>query len=173
MTPNPINRPIIEPSDVAKLARPCDCDDDVILRTIEESEMLDIKPTLGDALFLRLGTHVEFDRLLNGGEYQNDKGETFVFAGLKRTLAYYVWARLVKTSTNHLTRFGYVVKQDDHSRATEFKERQIAYNDAFAIADGYMKQCLAYIIANPEIFADYYKKGSLKANRTKFKIIGQ
>lgn len=51
MTPNPINRPIIEPHEVAELARPCDCDDDVIRRTIEESEMLDIKPTLGDALF--------------------------------------------------------------------------------------------------------------------------
>lgn len=173
MTPNPINRPIINPFEVAELARPCDCDEDVIRRTIEESELLDIKPTLGDALFLRLTTHVEFERLLNGGEYENEKGEKFVFAGLKRTLAYYVWARLVKTSPNHLTRFGYVVKDDDHSHATEFKERQVAYNDAFAIADGYMKQCLAYIIANPKIFEDYYKKGSLKANRTKFKIIGK
>ena len=45
-------------------------------------------------------------------------------------------------------------------------------NDAFAIADGYMKECLAYIQAKPEIFADYTLKGKVKANRTKFKILG-
>lgn len=172
MITNPINRPIIEPHEVALLSRPCDCDDDVIRRAIEEAELLDIKPRLGDALFLRLTTDVKFDRLMNGGEYTDKNGRQFVFAGLKRTLAYYVWARLVKTSTNRLTRFGYVVKDDEHSHSSEWKERQVAYNDAFAVADGYFKQCFAYMLANPDIFADYTKKGVIKSNRVKFKIIG-
>ena len=146
-------RHLIEPCDVDKYARPCDMDDEIIARAIEEAELLDIKPKLGDELFMRLLTHVHF-------------------VGLRRTLAYYVWARLVKTSVNHLTRFGFVQKRDEYSQATEYRERQTAYNDAFAIADGYMKECLAYIQAKPEIFADYTLKGKVKANRTKFKILG-
>ena len=109
---------------------------------------------------------------IGGGEYTDECRNRRHFVGLRRALAYYVWARLVKTSVNHLTRFGFVQKRDEYSQATEYRERQTAYNDAFAIADGYMKECLAYIQAKPEIFADYTLKGKVKANRTKFKILG-
>ena len=62
-------RHLIEPCDVDKYARPCDMDDEIIARAIEEAELLDIKPKLGDELFMRLLTHVQFAVLLNGGEY--------------------------------------------------------------------------------------------------------
>ena len=123
-----------------------------LARAIEEAELLDIKPKLGDELFMRLLTHVQFAVLINGGEYTDECRNRRHFVGLRRALAYYVWARLVKTSVNHLTRFGFVQKRDEYSQATEYRERQTAYNDAFAIADGYMKECLAYIQAKPEIF---------------------
>ena len=165
-------RHLSEPRDVDKYARPCDMDDEIIARAIEEAELLDIKPKLGDELFMRLLTHVQFAVLINGGEYTDECRNRRHFVGLRRALAYYVWARLVKTSVNHLTRFGFVQKRDEYSQATEYRERQTAYNDAFAIADGYMKECLAYIQAKPEIFADYTLKGKVKANRTKFKILG-
>ena len=144
-------RHLIEPCDVDKYARPCDMDDEIIARAIEEAELLDIKPKLGDELFMRLLTHVQFAVLLNGGEYTDECRNRRHFVGLRRALAYYVW---------------------EYSQATEYRERQTAYNDAFAIADGYMKECLAYIQAKPEIFADYTLKGKVKANRTKFKILG-
>ena len=150
-------RHLIEPCDVDKYARPCDMDDEIIARAIEEAELLDIKPKLGDELFMRLLTHVQFAVLLNGGEYTDEMPLVPGFVG---------------TSVNHLTRFGFVQKRDEYSQATEYRERQTAYNDAFAIADGYMKECLAYIQAKPEIFADYTLKGKVKANRTKFKILG-
>lgn len=172
MIPIQHHRPIIEPHEVNDLARPCSADESVIIRIIEETELLDIKPKLGDKLFLRLTTDVEFARLLEGGEYTDIDGETRVFAGLKRAVAYYAWARLVKTSVNNLTRFGYVVKNDDYSHQSEYKERQVAYNDAFSVADGYMKECLAYIQANPDIFSEYTLKGKVTSNRVKYKIIG-
>ena len=53
-------RHLIEPCDVDKYARPCDMDDEIIARAIEEAELLDIKPKLGDELFMRLLTHVQF-----------------------------------------------------------------------------------------------------------------
>lgn len=163
-------RHLIEPRDVCRYARPCDMDDEIIARAIEEAELLDIKPKLGDELFLHLTTQPS-DELFDGGQYTDACGTVRHFVGLRRALAYYTWARLVKTSVNHLTRFGYVQKHDEYSQATEYRERQTAYNDAFAVADGYMKECLAYIQAS-EIFADYKLKGKVKANRTKFKIIG-
>jgi len=166
-------RHLLKPHEVGELARPCDADDAVIERAIEEAELLDIKPKLGDELFLRLLTHVEYSVLLNGGHYKDQCGKPRVFAGLKRALAYYVWARCVKTGTSHLTRFGFVEKRDDYSAMTEYKQRQVAYNDAFATADGYIKECLAYIQAKPEIFADYTQGGKIKANRVKYKIIGE
>ena len=46
-------RHLIEPCDVDKYARPCDMDDEIIARAIEEAELLDIKPKLGDELFMR------------------------------------------------------------------------------------------------------------------------
>ncbi|WP_418991858.1 hypothetical protein [Alistipes sp.] len=165
-------RHLIEPCDVDKYARPCDMDEEIVARAIEEAEQLDIKPKLGDELFMRLFTLAPFDLLLDGGEYVDRRGNPRHFIGLRRALAYYVWARLVKSSVNHLTRFGFVQKRDEYSQATEYRERQTAYNDAFAVADGYMKACLAYIQAKPEIFADYTLRGRVKANRTKFKIIG-
>lgn len=165
-------RHLIEPYEVGKYARPCDMDDEIIERAIEEAELLDVKPKIGDELFMRLRTHDQFDVLLDGGEYVDGCGNSRHFVGLRRALAYYVWARLVKSSVNHLTRFGFVQKRDEYSQATEYRERQTAYNDAFAVADGYMKACLAYIRAKPEIFADYTLKGKVRANRTKFKILG-
>lgn len=164
-------RHLIEPRDVDRYARPCDMDEEIIARSIEEAELLDIKPKLGDELFLRLATQPA-DELLDGGQYTDACGTVRHFAGLRRALAYYTWARLVKSSVNHLTRFGYVQKRDEYSQATEYRERQTACNDAFAVADGYMKECLAYIQAKPETFAEYTLKGKVKANRTKYKIIG-
>lgn len=173
MKTTPQRKPIIEPYEVNDLSRPCDAEESVVKRIIEESELLDIKSQLGDALFLRLTTDADCMRLLEGGEYTNENGSVRVFAGLKRTVAYYVWARLVKSSVNHLTRFGYVVKNDDHSHQSEYKERQTAYNDAFAVADGYMKECFAYMQANPSVFADYTPKGKVTANRVKYRVIGE
>lgn len=167
------NKHLLKPREVGELSRPCDTDDMIVERAIEEAELLDIKPRLGDELFLHLLTHTDYSVLLNGGEYRDESGGRHVFAGLKRTLAYYVWARCVKTGTGHLTRFGYVEKQEEHSVPVEYKQQQVAYKDAFATADGYMKECLDYMQANPGIFADYTSGGQTKTNRVIYKIIGE
>lgn len=162
---------LIKPSDVQYYARPCDMDEAIVERAIEEAEQLDIKPKIGDALFMRMiGTPVE--RLIAGGEYTDISGNARHFTGLRQALAYYTWARLVKTGANRLTRFGYVQKRDEHSHASELRERQASYNDAFAVADGYMNDCLTFLMSAPGDFPDYTLKGCVKANRTKFKVIG-
>ena len=166
-----INKHIIEPHEIELYARPCQAEEAIALRAIEEAELLDIKPALGDKLFNKLQNSVTFSRLMEGGEYEAC-GETRTFAGLKRTLAYYTWARLINSATHHLTRFGYVVKSDDYSRSADLRERQQAVGDATAIANAYMHECLRYIDANPDIFAEYNGCGAISANKTTFKVIG-
>ena len=166
-----INKHFIEPHEVALYARPCTVDEAIVDGAIEEAELLDIKPALGDKLFNRLQNTETHNLLMEGGEY-TVCGETRTFAGLKRALAYYTWARLVNSATHHLTRFGYVVKSDDYSRSADLRERQQAVGDATAIANAYMHECLRYIEANPDIFAEYRGGGKITANKTNFKIIG-
>ena len=82
-------RHLIEPCDVDKYARPCDMDDEIIARAIEEAELLDIKPKLGDELFMRLLTHVQFAVLLNGGEYTDEAIEAYAKAYCKDSMDKY------------------------------------------------------------------------------------
>lgn len=165
-----INKHLIEPHEVEQYARPCTVDEAIVERAIEEAELLDIKPALGDSLFKRLqGENNEL--LMDGGEYESN-GEVYTFAGLKRTLAYYAWARLINSATHHLTRFGYVVKSDDYSRSADLRERQQAVGDATAIANAYMHECLRYIEANASAYPEYHGGGVVTANKTTYKVIG-
>ena len=139
---------------------------------IRESEDIDIKPSIGDALFIDIQEHSEkYDILMNGGVYEDRYGK-HVMTGLKTALAYYAYARLVKNGDGNVTRYGYVNKDDDYSSRPDSKERVMAYNDAFSIADSYMKECLQYLKTHKNEFPLYKGEGGLKANRTVFRIIG-
>lgn len=166
-----INKHIIEPHEVELYARPCQVEEEIIAKAIEEAEMLDVKPALGDALFNKLQNSVTYSRLMEGGTYEVN-GEVRAFAGLKRTLAYYAWARLINSATHHLTRYGYVDKNGEYSRTVDLKERQQAVGDATAIANAYMRECLLYIEAHPDTFLEYQGNGKIKANKTVYRVIG-
>lgn len=166
---------IITPEEITELARPCAADEDIAARFIEEAEQNDIRPALGDALFLSLMSGLSapaYDALLNGGEYLDQCNAKRYFVGLKKTVAYYAYARIVKSGTHLLTRYNFGTKQDEYSRAAEFKERNQAYNDAFSIADHYMRDCLNYIQSQPSVFPEYTQDGEMTANRIRYKIIG-
>lgn len=168
--------PMIQTFEVGELARECESDDATILRFIREAELNDIRPTLGDSLYMAIkSAPEEFVTLLNGGTFEGCGAVERSFVGVKTALAYYVWGRLMKASPYKLTRFGVVVKNDDYSHQPDWKERQVAYNDAFSIADRYMKDCLDYISSTPDL-AQYMNccDGSEVRSRRNFtKIIGR
>lgn len=146
-------------------------DEDRVNTYIRESEMIDLKSALGDALFLAVKADPsKYDTLLNGGEYEAC-GEKRVFEGLKRCLAYYAYARIVKNGNGNVTRYGFVNKESEYSSHAEIKERSMAYNDAFSIADRLMKECLRYLTDTKEPL--YKGGGKMKANRTIYRIIGE
>ena len=113
----------------------------------------------GDALFLDIKANPDkYELLLSGGEYETKCGEKKLLVGLKSALAYYTYARLAKNGDGNITRFGFVNKEYEYSNRPEYKEKQIAYNDAFDVASRYMKECIDYLCENREKFP-LFKKG--------------
>lgn len=174
-----INNNLITPEDVHALARnsSAQLDPRDVSTYIEEAEQLDIKPTIGTALYLRLlddtGDKEANRKLLYGGTYQTCCGEVSMFSGIRKALAYYVYGRIVKNGGRTATRFGYVEKQGDFSSRVEYKERLDAANDATLVADSYMKETLNYI-EQSGVYSEYKSCGrGMKNRRVTIKVIGE
>lgn len=142
---------------------------------IDEAEQLDIKPTIGTALYLRLLSNSENtsdnDLLLNGGTYSN-ADITIIYPGIRKALAYYVYGRIVKNGGRTATRFGFVEKRDDYSSQVDYRERLNSANDATLVADSYMKETLNYIQLSGK-YPEYKNcNGGMKNRRVTIKAIG-
>lgn len=174
-----MNRHLITPSDVLALSRNSSqsINHQDIEVYIEEAEQLDIKTTIGTALYLRLlndtGDKDANRKLLYGGTYKSCCGEVSMFAGIRKALAYYVYGRIVKNGGRTSTRFGYVEKQGDFSSRVEYKERLDAANDATLVADSYMKETLNYL-EQSGVYSEYkYCGRGMQNRRVTIKVIGE
>lgn len=159
---------LITPNEVSTLARSISVyvDPEKIETYLRESETIDIKSALGDALFLDVKDHPEkYEILLNGGVYDVECRDKRSFSGLKTALAYYTYARIVKNGDINVTCLGLVQKENEYSSHTDFKEKVMAYNDAFSVADMYLKECVLYLDDCKEQFPLYKGGRRIKANR--------
>jgi hypothetical protein len=148
-------------------------DEDKIETYIRESESIDIKSALGDELYLDVKEHSEkYELLLDGGTYEDNRGEKKMFMGIKTALAYYTYARIVKNGDGNVTRYGFVQKEDEYSSRPDIKEKVMAYNDAFSIADRYLKECVLFLNEKNDEYPLYKGLGMMKVNRIKSKLIG-
>lgn len=166
---------LITTLEVADLSRSMSVhvDENKIDTYIRESESIDIKSALGDALYLDVKENPEkYKLLLDGGIYEDKCGEKKIFMGIKTALAYYTYARIVKNGDGNVTRYGFVHKEDEYSTRPDMKEKVMAYNDAFSIADRYLKECVMFLDDRKEEYPLYKGYGKIKANRTVFRIIG-
>lgn len=168
-----LNTLLVNRKDINDEVRPTSADEALVNRCIEEAQMLDIKPAIGDDVYMRLFNmeeDVTAQLLWNGGVYQDCSGNNRIFAGLRKALLYYAYARLVRTQGGTSTRFDFVVKADQYSDSTDLQAKVQAYNEAFAIADGYKVQALQYMASNPQAFGSCNKK--ITNNRISVKKIG-
>lgn len=166
---------LITTLEVADLSRSMSVhvDENKIDTYIRESESIDIKSALGDALYLDVKENPEkYKLLLDGGIYEDKCGEKKIFMGIKTALAYYTYARIVKNGDGNVTRYGFVHKEDEYSSRPDIKEKVMAYNDAFSIADRYLKECVRFLDDRKEEYPLYKGNGKIKANRTVFRILG-
>lgn len=155
-------------------------DDSRIEPYIGESEQMNIKHQIGEPLFVDIMDYVnaedktafaDYSLLIDGGAYEDAKGNKRSFAGLVQTLNYYVWARIVKNNNYTVTRFGTVNKADSHSENAQLSERLVLEKDTLSIADTYLSECIGYLKANKDKFP-LFEKG-VQRNRLNINIIGE
>ena len=161
---------LVSKDDINKECRPCNAQDSLVDRCIEEAQNLDIIPAIGADWWMRVlnrDDDADATKLWDGGVYEDSCGNSHIFAGLKKALLYYAYARVVRSSGGVSTRFDFVVKADQYSDSADLKAKVQAYNEAFATADGYKVQCLAYL----NTIADFCKT-KIKNNRIAVKKIG-
>ena len=144
---------IITPSEVVSLGRPIGkVDDKKLLAYITEAEQMNIKPALGDELFLDILIQGEdndlYKLLLNGGTYKDHNRITRSFVGLKVAMSYLVYAQNVMTGDFQSTRYGTVIKQGDYSQGISSKERSDCYNNALEVARHYLLECVSFCKVN-------------------------
>lgn len=165
---------LITYEDISQLARPCSTDRDMAEAMIAEAQRVELKPRLGDALYLKLmedEPEDRFDLLLNGGVWEDDCGN-HLLTGVKTALAYYALARITRDGNIQVTTYGSVVKDDQYSAEAERTERQRQYRELFSQADTYMAETLTYLVKNCRAFPEYKVRGKMRSNRTTIKIIG-
>lgn len=139
---------LVTREDIDRECRPCTAQDALVDRCIEEAQNLDIIPAIGADWWLRLLERNDDEQaitLWEGGIYEDDCGEQHIFAGLRKALLYYAYGRVVRSSGGVATRYDFVVKADQYSDSADIKAKAQAYNEAFATADGYKAQALAYL----------------------------
>ena len=177
---NPLSISAMQPylitfDEVSKLSRPMSIhiDEEKINAYIRESEDIDLRGALGDALLLDIKENPDqYGTLLDGGVYEDACGAKHVLTGLKTALAYYVYARMVKNADDNVTRFGFVNKDGDYSSRPDYQEKSMAYNDAYSVAASYLKECVAYLNANKQDYPLYKGNGGIRSNLTTYKVIG-
>lgn len=181
---------LIWPEQFRELARPVSIhtDDDEIAQFIRECEDLFIIPAVGWPT-MKLATmtdpceadwsdiYVEgFNPvvLLDGGEYVpgdavcgcDPSGEPRYCNGLRKALAYYVYAKMLRNDGNILARAGAMQHQDQYAYHTSDPELK-RYNDTMDIAEKYLGECIEY--------ANMYKpnKRSVRGSRARIIAVGE
>lgn len=141
---------LITTDEVVSSGRPMgsNIDSERLLAYITETELMYIKPVLGDKLFHDLledeeDSNEKFVQLLSGGAYTAD-GNVYSFAGLKATISYYVFAKNVMVGDFQTTRYGIVVKDSDYSSHISSADRSACYNDTLEVANKYLQDCVYY-----------------------------
>ena len=142
------DRPFITPQDISLLARPCYADEAKALAYIFEAEQNNIKPKIGDDLFLRLKDG-ENALLLDGGTYEKN-GKRYQLNGIKKALAYYAYSRLLESGSVDLTRQGVVNRRSDAANAADEDNIIKISRETYAIADRYMQEVMDYLGAGEQ-----------------------
>lgn len=144
------NDHILTAEEFRKLARPTSkhLDDEEVMSFIGECEDLYIIPAVGLEKYESLlgKTLDDADRvLLSGGTFAGSDGKKRKCAGLKKSLAYFVYGRLSMSDGSIITRSGFVQHNDTYASRTDDKNRVRRYDDVMNVAEEYLNTCLLYL----------------------------
>lgn len=152
---------LLSPVQFAELARPTSIhlEDDEVNRFIEECEDLYIIPTVGYDVFSAAIDYVDDNTLdgkfddtfspeiyLNGGAFNYNHcgcdGANEWCAGLRKALAYYVYAKMGRADGTIIARDGLMRHNDQYAQHVEPNLKQ--YNDVMEVAEQYLASCQRY-----------------------------
>lgn len=81
--------------------------------------------------------------LLDGGEWEDSKGVLHYCNGVRKALAYFTYARMLRADGSIITRSGNVRHRDEYADHDEDPKRN-RYNDTMDMAERYLSECMAY-----------------------------
>ncbi len=139
-----------------ELARPTSAHVDAkeIDKYIEECEDVYIIPAVGLEVFKRLTGDIEREMpehtLLNGGEWMDEPcgcgdGVLKKCHGLRKALAYFVYARMIQNDGSIMTRTGLMQHNDEYASRSDDRNRVRKYDEVMNVAEMYLSSSLAYL----------------------------
>ena len=129
--------------------------DDKINPFIEDAELLDIKPLLGNALYFDLVknlTDTKYVELLDGKEFDVN-GITHKFTGLKKILSIFSDARYKLFGSYTDTAFGLVEKNHNDSTQVSHESKKNIYSKNRQIAYQYFEDVKLFLNNNKETYS--------------------
>lgn len=175
---------LISVAECLELARPVSIhlDEQEVAAYIAECEDMHIIPAIGYTNFQTAVNSESFDATfddtfsasiwLDGGAFvvsdcgcNNERTEWCV--GLRKTLAYYVYAKMLRADGTLLARAGAMRHNDQYASHVEPNRKQ--YDDTMNIADQYLSGCMLYAKQH-SLECNAVKK--IKGTRARIKAIG-
>ena len=174
---------LISVAECLALTRPVSVhlDDDEVQAYITECEDMVIIPAIGYTNFDKAVNSLSFDDTfdatfsasiwLDGGSFVTSEcgcdGRTMWCAGLRKTLAYYVYAKMLRADGTTLSRAGAMRHNDQYASHVDPNRKQ--YDDVMNVADKYLSDCMLYAKAHS---TECNAVRPVKGSRAKIKAIG-
>jgi len=145
---------------------------------ILEAEEFDLRPFLGDDLYLDLVADFEaspsletYLDLYNGTEYTYN-GRTYRHEGIVPVLAYFTFARYAAMSGTHSTKHGFVTKQTDFSEPASEKTiaRMIGQSKSAALV--YQDRVRRYLNHHASTYPLWYGSSKRRKGQIRISAIG-
>ena len=124
---------------------------------IEDAQMLDLKPLLGDEMYHDVVQNMEdtqMVKLLEGGEYDHD-GFTYSFLGLKRMLAEFAYARVIMFGTESVSPHGLIEKVNRDGNHVSRERKKEIYTRSRQTAMDIWKDIYSYLCRKSDDY-DYW-----------------
>lgn len=184
---------LLQATDVATLSRPISkhLETNVLETYIKEVEDMVIRPTIGSSFYKYLLVNQDDEIpavviLLDGGWYPSTFDETFdgtfqnedeelaeICSGLRKAIAYYVLAKIVKGNDAHITRYGLSQKENEYGNRPSAAEKEAQYRDLANMGDKYLQDTLKYLNLYRSLYPEYEKCcGRIHNTRQQYRIIG-
>lgn len=145
---------------------------------ILESQRLDLRPVLNDALYFDFltkfdatgdGMYAAYQELLLGTEYTYN-AQTVQFDGVKAMLSYFALARFVAANPVNITRMGVTVKTTDQSTPADASLIKMTVAELRSAGIEYQQQVIQFLETNASTYPLYNTGGASEntGRRTSF-----